>query len=282
MKNINDDTEPYGNYMDGSGKWVSTDATNPFTFDNPKLLDPPKYSQTLVPTTSTTKVATIPDVDFDDYARQLLSAFKVINKIEPDVIFVPRRGAVRLWRHLCVLCGMKTEEGFEFPYTGKEQQSDETIKLLDGKLASYRGRDKLKIVCIDAADGGQGSGNLLNLLESIHASDPKSQWVTTFCLFVPKKKEYAKWQFDHKQKSKPLFQIDIKMFGVSQVIGEDLKAAMISSENFGKYGQISMKIKGQHYLIETMVLPAFIDQKIAEAIHNILRNDPTMNLEYIY
>ena len=74
----------------------------------------------------------------------------------------------------------------------------------------------------------------------------------------------------------------VELFCASQVIGEDNTSAMISSENFGRHQQIQTKLNGMYYLIETEELPAFVDQKIAEAIHDRLRKDPTVRLESVY
>ena len=184
------------------------------------------------------------------------------------------RGGVRPWQHLRIYCNLGVGKSVLFPFTDKDKESEETRSILATKLGPFHGKEHLSIVCIDAAEGGQGSEKLVRILESLHAYDRKSFWNITLCLFVPAERKYAEWRHERERTKEPNFKIEAKLFGVRTVIGEDMDAGMIAPENFGKVRSFKTQIDGVDYLVESAELPGVIDQKILEKTHYSLLAEP--------
>jgi hypothetical protein len=241
---------------------------------NPKLHSPPIYNQEILK--NSTKVSSKPLTQsaFFDYAEQLKRAGNAICKSAPDIVLVPMRGGVRPWQHLRIYCNISIEKSVLFPYTGQEKFSDDTLEIVASAFLNHLGKERLSIVCIDAAEGGQGSAQLVRILETLHAKDRKSIWEVTLCLFVPQERANATWKHARERTQEPNLKIKVELFPLNTVIGEDMDSAMISPANFGPVRKLTIESEGVDYLIETAELPAVIDQKILEETHFALSTEP--------
>lgn len=263
-------------YTQISGACVRYSASKdePEVSFNPKLHSPPKYSREILKDPSKVSATTFTEFHFLDYAEKLKEAGNIIHKSAPDIVLVPMRGGVRPWEHLRIYCNISIEKSVLFPFTGSEKYSDETLGIIATALSSHSGKDRLSIVCIDAAEGGQGSAQLVSILERLHDRDPGSFWEVTLCLFVPQKRANAPWQHARQRTKQSNFKINVTLLPVATVIGEDMDSAMISPANFGTVRRIKLQVGGVDYLIETAELPGVIDQNILEMTHYTLVTEP--------
>jgi hypothetical protein len=269
----------YNEFLTGytmiSGVCIREGATDaPSISFNPKLSRVPEYTQEILTNPDSVKAKIFTDFDFLDYAEKLKNAGAIIQKAEPDIVLVPMRGGVRPWQHLRIYCNIGVEKSVLFPFTGEEKNSEETRAVIGNALHPFLGRERLNIVCIDAAEGGQGSKQLVRVLEVLHTFDRKSYWHVTLCLFVPKERENADWKHAREHSDEPNFRVEAILLGVAKVIREDMNTAMISPENFGNVRRFKTQIGGVDYLVESAELPGVIDQKIVEATHYSLLGEP--------
>lgn len=264
------------NYTQISGACVRYSASKdePEVCFNPKLYSPPIYSQEILKNPAKVPGNPITDSDFLDYAEQLKKAGNIVHKAGPDIVLVPMRGGVRLWEHLRIYCNISIEKSVLFPFTAEEKYSDETLSIVANALSPHLGKETVSVVCLDAAEGGQGSARLVDILETLHAQDRKSHWDVTMCLFVPQDRANAEWKSARERTKEPNLKIKVALLPVDKVVGEDMNSGMIAVENFGPVRRFKTQVQGIDYLIESAELPAVIDQKILEKMHLSLTKEP--------
>jgi hypothetical protein len=259
----------------------SASLEEPSVSFNPKLFAVPNYSQEPVTGGASDLRHAIADTDFLYYAEQLKQAGAIIYNARPDKVLIPERGGVRLWAHLRIYCNISAGKSFQFPFSGEYKHTGEAMDRLVTEFRPLLGRERLSVVCVDAADGGHGSARLVKILRRIHEYDRKSHWRITLCLFVPEHKTGAKWGRARERSSGPNFVVKANLLGVPKVIGEDMDSGMIEPQNFGRFGRLLIREAGSFYRVESKEIPAVIDHKITEATQYSFATEPFSTLKDI-
>jgi hypothetical protein len=250
---------------------VFTNGMN--TFFNPK----PIQATVIVDKTKVSKeIKGVPVFDptaIDQYAEQLANSGKEIVLLHPDLVLVPLRGGLRPFDHLRIYCNI-SEKAVWFPFTGEQSLSCETFAILFGALQQFFGPGSANIVVIDTAERGYGAIRLARIVRNIHHNNAKSHWRVTFNLFVPQQQQWAEWQYQVKKLSTERLTFDVKLYGVLEVLGEDVDEAVSLPENFKTLNRAVFGPEGNQFLVETFELPRLLDEEIAKATYDLHFTDP--------